>query len=161
MEKNISEKGRMVLVKGTHREVRDRMAELSVELSRTCEKMLFIDTMNSMDPHHPVYRVPDQESLFKRIYCARTPKPYDLLARLRTAKYFIKRNRIGAVLINSLTLLFEDSDEDEVNPVLRQILAELKELTEENGLITIIGSSPRDAVPVRQAEATIKAAGMV
>ena len=155
------ENGEILFLNGNYKEVKNQMAFYSVELSKICEKILFVDTINCINPHHPVYQIPDQEFIFKKIYCVRTPKHYDLLARLNTARHFIKRRNIGALLINSLTLVFEDATEDEVGPILRQILRVVKELTEEFGLYTIVGQTPRDSITVRQAQATLNVAKKV
>jgi hypothetical protein len=149
--------GEITFVTGARSRVRRAMAELSVKLQENEHKILFIDTINSINPHSSSYDKPDQERLFKNIYCVRTPKHYDLWARLLCSESFIRKHGIRVLLINSLSLVFEDAEEDEVNPVLRRILKTIKELTEKHGLVTVVGSSPAESVTVRQAEATIKA----
>jgi len=105
---------------------------------------LFIDTANSLNPHHPAYKTVKQKHFFRRIYCVRTPKPYDLWARLNTTENFIKLRRIEVLLISSLTKFFEDSDKEEVIPLLTHIMDKVNYLTKRNNLITIIGNSPHD-----------------
>jgi hypothetical protein len=129
---------------GEWRNVKTTMHELSIKLQRKSNNILFIDTTNSLNPHHPVYRSETQKHLFKRIYCVRTPKPYDLWSRLSTTENFIKLRRIEVLLISSLTKFFEDAEKQEVIPLLAHIMDKVNYLTKKYNLTTIIGNSPYD-----------------
>jgi hypothetical protein len=143
--------GRPMFVYGNWKDVKNIMLELSVELQVHCNKILFIDTANSLNPHHPSFNKINQKSILNRIYCVRTPKPYDLWARLSTTESIVKHKKIEALLINSLSLLFEDSEEDEIMPLLNHILGKIDHLARKYNLITLIGNSPYEDKKVMRA----------
>ena len=130
--------GEPMLLCGGWNTVRDRLYQLSIDLQKNRKRVLFIDTLNNLNPHHRFFKSPLQKQYFRNISCIRAEIPYDLLARLRTSDNYIKNNKIGALLVNSLNLLFKDSQENEVVPLLNNILEKIDELTKKNNLITVI-----------------------
>ena len=140
-----------MLVEGNWNEVKSIMHTLSSYLLKHCKRILIIDTTNSLNPHHFAYNTFKQKSIFNRIYCVRTPKPYDLWKRLQTTENFIKLKHVESLLINSLSLVFEESEAEEVKPLLEHILAKINYLTKKYNLITLIGSSPHDNENVMKA----------
>ena len=135
--------------------VRDRLYRFSIDLQKDRKRVLFIDTLNNLNPHHRFFKGPLQKQYFRNISCIRAEIPYDLLARLKTSGNYIKNNRIGALLVNSLNLLFKDSQEHEVVPLLSNILDRIENLTKKHNLMTIIGVSPHPD------ENTMKAAAVL
>lgn len=140
---------------GNWNEVRNLIYALSIKLQKKYRKLLLIDTTNTFNPHHPIYSLHSQREVFRNIYCVRAEKPYDLLARLKTTGNFIKTKRIGALLVNPLSPIFEDSDEDEVIPVLNNILDAISYLTRKYSLVTLIANVPH------QSENAMKAASII
>jgi len=136
--------GELIFLCGNWKNVRDKMYELSVKLQNKYCKILFIDTLNKLNPHHRVFSYNLEKNYFRNIYCVRTEKPYDLLARLNTADNFIKTKNVKVLLVNSLNLLFIDFNKDEVTPVLNNILDRVYYLTKKHNLVTIIGNSPHE-----------------
>ena len=59
------------------------------------------------------------------------------------------------MLVNPLNIIFEDSDKDEVIPMLNNILDVIYYLTKKYSLVTIIGNVPH------QNENVMKAAGLL
>jgi len=147
--------GQPVFICGSYRDVRDELFGLSVSLQCRFKKILFIDTINNLNPHHSAYRSYSEKGIFGNIYCVRSEKPYDLLARLKTTENFIKNKRIRALLINPLNIIFEDSDKDEVIPMLNNILDVIYYLTKKYSLVTVIGNVPHEN------ENVMKAAGLL
>ncbi|MEK6984373.1 MAG: hypothetical protein AABX33_07400 [Nanoarchaeota archaeon] len=136
--------GEPVFLCGNWKSVRDQMYGLSIKMQNKYRKVLFIDTLNTLNPHHRAFSGSSEKMNFKNIFCVRAEKPYDLLARLKTTGNFIKSKRIGALLINSLNIVFIDSDKDEVIPLLNNILDRVYSLTKKHNLATIIGNSPHE-----------------
>jgi hypothetical protein len=143
--------GKPMFIYGNISDVKHAMHELLVELQQHCDKILFIDAANSINLHHHAFNKINQKDILKRIYCVRVPKPYDLWARLNTAERFIKTNRIEALLISSLSSLFEESEEQEVIPMLNHILDKIGYLTKKYNLITLIGNSHHEDEKVMKA----------
>lgn len=136
--------GEPMFLCGNWKNVRNIMFDLSVRMQNRFRKVLFIDTLNAINPHHKAYAGNLETHYFKNIYCVRTEKPYDLLARLNTTDNFIISKGIGTLLINSLNLLFIDSNNDEIVPVLNNILDRIYYLTKKHKLLTAVGSSPHN-----------------
>jgi len=133
-----------MIVKGEWKSVRTKIYELSGYLQKHCKNILIIDTTNSLNPHHFAYNSARQQDIFNKIYCVRTPKPYDLWARLQTTENFIKIKKVEAMIFPSLTLFFEDSDREEISPLLSHVLDKIRYLTKKYSLVTLIGCSPKD-----------------
>lgn len=137
--------GKPVFLCGSCKDVIDELFELSVKLQAVYKKILFIDTLNRLNPNHYAYKSHkshSQKEILRNIYCVRSEKPYDLLARLKTTGNFIKNQRIRVLLVNPLNVIFEDSEKDEVIPMLNNILDVIYYLTEKFSLITVIGNVP-------------------
>ena len=147
--------GQPVFICGSYKEVRNELFSLSVKLQSKYRKILFIDTLNNLNPHHSAYKFNLEKEILANIYCVRAEKPYDLLARLKTTENFIKNKRIRVLLVNPLNIIFEDSDKDEVIPMLNNILDVIYYLTKKYSLVTIIGNVPH------QNENVMKAAGLL
>ena len=147
--------GEPTFICGGWNKVSDRLYQLSVQLQNNRKRVLFIDTLNNLNPHHRFFKCPLQKQYFRNICCVRAEIPYDLLARLKTSDNYIKNNKIGALLVSSLNLLFKDSQEHEVVPLLNNILEKIDELTKKNNIITVIGVSPNPD------ENTMKAAAVL
>lgn len=149
-------KGRRVILQGNWRIVRNIIPHLSVEFFHQGEKVLIIDTANSLNPHHSAYNNANQAQYFMNIYCARTPLPYDLWARLKTASSFIKRNEISVLIITSLSLIFrESSTSHEIKPLIQNILEQVDFLTQKYNLITLVANSPSDNNKAMKASALL------
>jgi hypothetical protein len=133
--------GKPVFVYGKHHEIIEMMHSMSVSLQKR-SKVLFIDTDNSLNPHSIAYDGMMQKRIFSRIYCVRTPKPYDLLTRLKTSDRFIRTKGIGVLLVSSLTKFFEDLDKEEITFLIGNILGWISSLTKKYNLITVIGNIP-------------------
>ena len=134
--------GELTFLCGGWNTVRDKLYRLSIDLQKDRKRVLFIDTLNNLNPHHRFFKGPLQRQYFKNICCVRAEIPYDLLARLKTSDNYIRNNKIGTLLVNSLNLLFKDSQGHEVVPLLNNILEKIDELTRKNNLVTVIGVSP-------------------
>ena len=134
--------GEPMFICGGWNTVRDQLYKLSIDLQKDRKRVLFIDTLNNLNPHHRFFKRPLQRQYFRNISCVRAEIPYDLLARLKTSDNYIKNNKIGALIVSSLNLLFKDSQEYEVIPLLNHILEKIDNLTRKNNLITVIGISP-------------------
>ena len=147
--------GEPMFLCGNWKEVRSIIYSLSIKLQKEYKKILIIDTLNNLNPHNQIYKSHSQRDYFRNIYCVRAEKPYDLLARLKTTDNFIKNKRIGVLLVNPLNLIFEDSNEDEVIPMLNNILEVIYYLTKKHNLVTIIANVPHEN------ENTMKAAGII
>lgn len=113
---------------------------LSLELQKRFKRILVIDTLNCLDPHSIIYN----RQQLKNIYCVRTPNPYDLIARLGTSESFIAKQKIGAILVNSLSNIFEDTTPYEAEALLKHVLRSLEELAAKHKLVVVVGSSPND-----------------
>ena len=148
------EVGRAIFLCGSIREVTNKLHQLSVRLQGR-GKVLFIDTLNSINPHHNAYSGSFQKLILKNIYCVRAEKPYDLLARLRTSDNFIGSKNIRAMLVNPLNIIFADSSREELAPLLNNIINATEMLTEKHNLITVIGNCPY------QDENAMTAAGII
>lgn len=147
--------GEPVFLYGNWKNVRDQMYKLTVKLQSKYSKILFIDTLNTLNPHHRAFSSSSDIMNFKNIFCVRTEKPYDLLARLKTTENFIKTKNVKVLLINSLNLFFKDSSSNEVVPVLNHILDKVYYLTSKYNLITVIGSSPHQNENIMKAAAVL------
>ncbi|MBI2631905.1 hypothetical protein HYW75_02795 [Candidatus Pacearchaeota archaeon] len=137
-------RGSVLTLNGNPGQLNSVIHYLSAAFCRLKEKVLFIDTINSLNLHSSYFEGINQHYYFKNIYCVRTPLPYDLLARLNSSGRFIKKKKMSVLLINSLSLFFKDSPKRDVEPVMKNILNKIKELTEENQLITILANSQLD-----------------
>lgn len=124
--------GKPRLLVGSKKRVSNTITRLSVKLLPTCGSVLFIDTINHINPYHPAFALPNQREIFERIWCVRTPTPYDLYARLRTAGKFIHKNQIYGMLVNFL-------EEEEDKHITQAILKQLSEMTLNHSLTTIVG----------------------
>lgn len=144
-----------MLINGQWNNIRTKIYALSGYLQQHCRRILIIDTTNSLNPHHFAYNSVRQQDIFNKIYCVRTPKPYDLWARLQTTENFIKGKGIEALIFTSLTLFFEDAEEGEVRPLLGHILGKIEYLTKKFNLITLIGNSPSENANVILASETL------
>lgn len=133
--------GKPMLINGNMHEVNDAIAELTVKLQKNCDKILLIDTTNSINPHNKAYRTMNQRQVLRNIYCVRVSNAYELWARLSTSEKFIRAHKIEALLINSISHAFEGYDKEEVLPVLGHIIGKIRNFTEKYNLITIIGNS--------------------
>lgn len=146
--------GRALFLCGSIREVTNKLHHLSARLQGR-GKVLFIDTLNSINPHHKAYSSSLQKSILKNIYCVRAEKPYDLLARLKTSDNFIGSKNIRSMLVNPLNMVFIDSNREEVAPLLNNIINAIEMLTEKHNLVTVIGNCPY------QNENAMAAAGII
>jgi hypothetical protein len=132
--------GEPIYLCGNYKDVRNELFSLSVRLQAKYKKILFIDTLNNLNPHHKAYKSISEKEILRNIFCVRAEKPYDLLARLKTTENFIKNKRIRALLVNPLNIIFEDSHKDEIIPMLNNILEIIYYLTKKFRLVTIIGN---------------------
>jgi hypothetical protein len=135
-------KGERIILNGERKLLRYMVHQLSVDFYHLGKRILIIDTINSLNPHHPAFDTPFQSQYFDNIYCVRTPLPYDLWARLDTASSFIKNKKITVLLITSLSLLFKEENILEVQSMVFNILKKADSLTKDHNLITIIANSP-------------------
>lgn len=134
-------RGRVLILNGNPGELNSFIHYLSAKFCRLKERVLFIDTINSLNLHSSYFGGTNQYYCFKNIFCVRTPLPYDLLARLNSSGRFIKKKKIRVLLINSLSIFFKDSSKSEIGPMVKNILNKIKELTRDNQLITVLANS--------------------
>src|SRR3989338_6798291 len=147
--------GEPMFLCGAWSKVRDSLYESSLYFLNNRKKVIFIDTLNNLDPHSKLYRCHLQKQLFRSIYCARSEMPYDLLARLKTSGNFIENKRIKALLVTSLTILFKDSQDNEIAPLLNNILEIICDISKKHDLVTLIGVSPYPDEKVMKAAAIL------
>jgi hypothetical protein len=134
--------GKRIVLTGSRGQMRHVMHYLPTRFYHEGKRVLVVDTINSLNPHHPFFNDQNQENYFDSIYCVRTPLPYDLWARLGTSGKFIKNKKIKVLLITSLSLIFKDMPIEEVEPMLSNILRRIDSLTQRQNLITVIANSP-------------------
>ena len=133
--------GEPLSFEGRSKDIRNQMFELSVDLVRQGKTVLIIDTLNCLNPHHRAFKTPMQRELFRKIYCVRSDKPYDLLHRLSTAEPFIRDKKIDALLITSLCAPFAHAQKEEVLPLLAHLKKLIEFLTKKYYLMTAFGTS--------------------
>ncbi len=137
--------GEPLHIEGRTKEVMDAMFEMSAELVRQGKTILIIDTLNCLNPYHRAFKTPLQRDLFRKIYCVRSDKPYDLLMRLNTTESFIRDKGIDALLITSLSSPFDHAEKEEVLPLLGHLKKRIAFLTQKYNLMTAVGvSSPHE-----------------
>jgi hypothetical protein len=127
---------------GVRREITNNIHSLAKNFINQNKRVLFIDTINCINPHHKAFQDPNQNIYFNNIFCVRCPMPYDLWARLKTTKNFLKLKKIEVILIPSLSLLFRNANKREIPYIINNILKIISHLTTSQNLITIIGNSP-------------------
>ena len=149
--------GETIFICGSYKDVRNELFSLSVKLQSKYKKILFIDTLNNLNPHHQAFKSYSEKEILGNIYCVRTEKPYDLLARLKTTENFIKNKRIRALIVNPLNIIFEDSDKDEIIPMMNNILEVIYYLTKKYSLVTFIGNVPHENENAMKAAALLLA----
>ncbi len=135
--------GEPVFLVGQWKSVSKQLYHTSIKMQSKYRKVLFIDTVNAFNIHDSAFKEPTQREIFQNIWYVRAEIPYDLLKRLKEAESFMKRQRVVALLINSLNLQFEDSQEYEIIPLLNNILEIIRDLTAKHNLVTLIGITPR------------------
>lgn len=140
--------GKRFVVSGSSAQLRHLMHYLPIRFHSQGKTVLIVDTINSLNLHHPFFNDENQKDYFENIFCVRTPWPYDLWARLTTAGKFIRNRNVGVLLITNLSKIFRDYPVDEVEPLLGNILKQLDSLTQRFGLITIIANSPHEEEPI-------------
>ena len=131
------------ILEGDWYELKTRLYALSSQLQKQCRKILIIDTMNSLNPHHFAYNHVRQKDIFNNIYCVRCPKAFDLLARVQSMEGFLEKKRIEAVIVTSLTLIFADNEQREIAPLIHNIMEKLADIAKRHRLVLIIGKSPQ------------------
>jgi hypothetical protein len=133
--------GQKTIINGERKILRYLLHQLSADYTLQNKRVLIVDTINSLNPHHPVFNTEYQQMYFKQISCVRTPMPYDLWARLETSGSFIRNKHIDVLIITSLSLLFKESPIKEVEPMIFNIFKRIDTLTNKYQLITIIANS--------------------
>ena len=143
--------GKPLFFEGSRKDVQDTLFSLAVDLIHQAKTVLIIDTQNCLNHHHAAFFTPSQRLLFRKIYCVRIDKPYDLLARLSTSERFIADKNIDALLITSLSAPFEHAEKEEVLPLLHHLTARIEHITHKHNLMTAIGICPADEETVMMA----------
>jgi hypothetical protein len=134
--------GKRVILDGERKSVRSVLHQLAASFCLLEKRVLIVDSTNSLNPHHLAFSGLNQRKFFRRIYCVRTPLPYDLWARLKSAGSFIKNRKIDILIIISLSLIFRDGDVKEVKPMIENIFFEMENLNEKFDVSVIVGNSP-------------------
>ncbi|MFH1316673.1 MAG: hypothetical protein ABII01_04090 [Candidatus Woesearchaeota archaeon] len=144
--------GRAIPINGTRKEIRMIFLDLCTSLYQNgIKRILFIDTINFLDPHRMDLGDLNEINFYDNIFCVRTGLPYDLYARLSTAESFIRYHRIQVLLVSSISSLFSGFEKNETKQIVKNILEKINNLTEKCNLFTIIGNTTSDEKDVMEA----------
>ncbi|MFH1052855.1 MAG: hypothetical protein V1740_00390 [Candidatus Woesearchaeota archaeon] len=148
--------GRAMPINGTRKEIRRIFLDLCTSLHQNgIKRILFIDTINFLDPHKMDLGDLNEINFYDNIFCVRTGLPYDLYARLSTAESFIRYHRIQALLVSSISSVFSGFEKEETHQIVKNILEKINHLTERCNLYTIIGNTTSEEEEVMDAYAVV------
>ena len=135
--------GQPMFISGDMATVTSRILYYLVDLQKTAglKKILFLDTLNCLNPYSLAKLESQPQEIFKNIYYARAERPYDLWTRINSSEKFIMTHDVEAILIPSLSYIFKDADKEEIAPLISHMISKISAITKKHRLITIIGNT--------------------